>query len=89
MYISIDPQYFPETQDLPPEYEEEDEVDYGLDDEDMDNEILDDLCIQNYDSVEKVLNQQEMTQQKNKKYRNKIINDAKTKRNQLKVIRLL
>ena len=62
--ISIDPQYFPETQDLPPEYEEEDEVDNGLDDEDMDNEILDDLGIQNYDSVEKVLNQQEMTQQK-------------------------
>ena len=30
----------------------------------MDNEILDDLGIQNYDSVEKVLNQQEMTQQK-------------------------
>ena len=24
--MSIDPQYFPETQDLPPEYEEEDEV---------------------------------------------------------------
>ena len=66
--ISIDPQYFPETQDLPPEYEEEDEVDYGLDNADMDNEILDDLGVQNYDSVEKVLNQQEMTQQKNKKY---------------------
>ena len=64
---SVDPQYFPETQDLPPEYEEEDEVDYGLDDEDMDNEILNDLGIQNYDSVEKVLNQPEMTEQKNKK----------------------
>ena len=36
------------------------------------------------DSVEKVLNQQEMTKQKNKKYLNKIINAAKTKRNQLK-----
>ena len=81
--MSIDPQYFSETQDLPPEYEEEDEVDYGLDDEDMDNEILDDLGIQNYDSV-KMVQQQEMTQKKNKKYLNKIINDAKTRRNQLK-----
>ena len=45
----------------------------------MDNEILNDLGIQYYDSVEKVLNQQEMTQQKNK-----IINDPKTRRNQLK-----
>ena len=33
-------------------------------DEDMDNEILNDLGIQNYDSVEKALNQPEMTQQK-------------------------
>ena len=50
----------------------------------MDSEILNDLGIQNYDSVEKVLNQQKMTQQKNKKYLNKIVNDAKTRRNQLK-----
>ena len=76
--LSIDPQYFPETQDLPPGYEEEEEeVDYGSDNEDIDNEILDDLFIQNYDSVEKILSQQEMTQQKNKKYVNKIIKEAK------------
>ena len=50
----------------------------------MDNEILGDLGLQNYDSVEKVINQQEMTQRKNKKYLNKIVNDAKFKRNQLK-----
>ena len=65
-----------------PEYDDDDEIDYALDDEDMDNEILGDLGLQNYDSVEKVLNQQEMTKQKNKKYLNKIINDAKIKRNQ-------
>ena len=83
--IYVDPQYFPqEPLDLPPEYDDDDEIDYGLDDEDMDNEILNDLGLQNYDSVEKVLNQQEMTKQKNKKYLNKIINAAKTKRNQLK-----
>ena len=83
--IYVDPQYFPqEPLDLPPEYDDDDEIDYGLDDEDMDNEILNDLGLQNYDSVEKVLNQQEMTKQKNKKCLNKIINAAKTKRNQLK-----
>ena len=63
--IRFNPQYFPETQNLPPEYEE--------DDEDMDNEILNELGIQNYDSVTKVLNQPEMTQQKNRKYLNKIV----------------
>ena len=83
--IYVDPQYFPqEPLDLPPEYDEDDEIDYGLDDEDMDNEILNDLGLQNYDSVEKVLNQQEMTERKNRKYLNKIINAAKLKRNQLK-----
>ena len=82
--IYVDPQYFPEEPELLPEYDDDDEIDYGLDDEDMDNEILGDLGLQNYDSVEKVINQQEMTQQKNKKYLNKIINEAKTKRNQLK-----
>ena len=82
--IYVDPQYFPEEPELLPEYDDDNEIDYGLDDEDMDNEILGDLGLQNYDSVEKVINQQEMTQQKNKKYLNKIINEAKTKRNQLK-----
>ena len=82
--IYVDPKYFPEEPELPPEYDEDDEIDYGLDDEDMDNEILNDLGLQNYDSVEKVLNQQEMTKQKNNKYLNKIINAAKLSRNQLK-----
>ena len=82
--IYVDPQYFPQEPQLPPEYDDDDEIDYGLDDEDMDNEILGDLGLQNYDSVEKVINQQEMTKRKNKKYLNKIINEAKFKRNQLK-----
>ena len=82
--IYVDPQYFPEEPKLPPEYDEDEEIDYGLDDEDMDNEILGDLGLENYDSVEKVMNQQEMTERRNKKYLNKIINDAKFKRNQLK-----
>ena len=78
--IYIDPQYFPKEPELPPEYDYDDEIDYGIDDEDMDNEILDDLGLQNYDSVEKVVNQQEMTERKNRKY----LNAAKLKRNQLK-----
>ena len=82
--IYVDPQYFPEEPELLPEYDDDDEIDYGLDHEDMDNEILGGLGLQNYDSVEKVINQKEMTQQKNKKYLNKIINEAKIKRNQLK-----
>ena len=82
--IYVDPKYFPEEPESPPEYDNDDEIDYGIDDEDMDNEILGDLGLQNYDSVEKVMNQQEMTQRKNKKYLNKIVNDAKLKRNQLK-----
>ena len=56
----------------PPEYDDNNEFDYGLDDEDMHNEILDDLGLKNYDSIVKVLNQK-MTQQKNRKYLNKII----------------
>ena len=82
--IYVDPKYFPQEPKLPPEYDEDEEIDYGLDDEDMDNEILGDLGLENYDSVEKVMNQQEMTERRNKKYLNKIINDTKFKRNQLK-----
>ena len=55
--ISVDPQYFPETQVLPPEYEEE-EVDYEIDDEDIENEILNDLELPNYDTVDKITNHQ-------------------------------
>ena len=61
----MDPKCFPqESQDMPPEYDDDD---YGLDDDDMDNEILNDLGIQNYDSVDKVLNQPELNQEKKQK----------------------
>ena len=52
--------------DLHPEYDEEEEPDYALADEDLVNEILNDLNIQNYDSVEKVLSQPEMTDKSGK-----------------------
>ena len=60
--IYVDPQYFPQKpQDLPPpEYDEDEEIDYALDDEDEVNYTLDDLGISNYDEVEKRLNEPEM-----------------------------
>ena len=83
--IYVNPQYSPEEpQDLPPEYEEDEEIDYALDEEDSANMILDDLDLSNYDDIEKQINQPEMTQQKIKKYVNKKLKDAELKRHQLK-----
>ena len=82
--IHVDPQYFPEEpQDMPPEYEEDEEIDYTLDEEDSANMILDDLGLSNYDDIEKRLNQPEMTQQKIKRFVDKKLEAAKYKRNQL------
>ena len=87
--IYVNPQYFPEEpQDMPPEYEEyeeDEEIDYALEEEeDSANLILDDLGLSNYDDIEKQLNQPEMTQQKIKLYVNKKLKDAGFKRHQLK-----
>ena len=83
--IHVDPQYFPEEpQDMPPEYEEDEEIDYALDEEDSANMILDDLGLPNYDDIEKQINQPEMTQKKIKLYVNKKLKDAEFRRNQLK-----
>ena len=73
-----------EGEDLPPEYEEDEEIDYALDEEDSVNMILDDLGLSNYDDIEMQINQPEMTQQKIKLYVNKKLKDAVIKRNQLK-----
>ena len=83
--IYVDPQYFPEEpQDLPPEYEEDEEIDYALDEEDSANMILDELELSNYDDIEKQLNQPEMTPKKYQKFINKKLKDAIKVRNQLK-----
>ena len=83
MYVN--PQYFPEEpQDMPPEYEEDEEIDYALDEEDSANTILDDLGLPNYDAIEKQLNQPEMTQKRIKRYVDKQLKDAEFKRHQLK-----
>ena len=72
--IYVDPQYFPQKpDDLPPEYDDDEGVDYTIADEDLINETLNDLDIPNYESVDMVINQPEMTPQKTKSYLNKII----------------
>ena len=83
--IYVNPQYFPEEpQDMPPEYEEDEEIDYAMDEEDSTNLILDELGLSNYDDIEKQLKEPEMTQLRAKKYINKKLEDANFKRNQLK-----
>ena len=82
--IYVDPQYFPQDlQELPPEYNDDEEVDYAMDDEDMTNNILDDIGIPNYENVDNILNQPEMNPKKTKAYLKKVIKYAKFKRSQL------
>ena len=82
--IYVDPQYFPQDpQELPPEYDDDEGVDYTMDDEDMTNNILDDIGIPNYENVDNLLNQPEMNPTKTKAYLNKILKEAVFKRNQL------
>ena len=82
--IYIDPQYLSENpQELPPEYDEDEEVDYAIDNEDLIKETLEDIGISNYEEIEKILNQPDMTPQKTKAYLNKIIKDANFKKKQL------
>ena len=82
--IHVDPQYFPEEPELPPEYDDDEEIDYGIDDEDMDDEILNEMDVPNYDTVEKILNQPEMNDKKSKAYLRKIVTQTRTKRNSLR-----
>ena len=82
--MSIDQEYMNELEDLPPEYEEEEEgPDYGIIEEDRINEVLDKLDIPNYEVVELRLQQKEMNDQKRKAYLSKISNDAKNQRSKL------
>jgi len=41
----IDPEYMPQPEDLPPEYEEDETPDYNIFEEDRINEFLDNLGI--------------------------------------------
>ena len=77
-------QIYVDPQDMPPEYEEDEEIDYALDEEDSANIILDELELSNYDDIEKQINQPEMTPRKIKRYIDKKLKDAEFRRNQLK-----
>ena len=82
--IYIDPQYFPQNQDLPPEYDDDEVPDYAMDNDDITKEQLDDIGLPNYDSVDMVLSQPEMTPKKSQSYLKKILKNASLKRHQLK-----
>ena len=82
--IYVDPQYFPHDQELPPEYDDDEVPDYAMDDDDITKEQLDDIGLPNYDSVDMVLSQPEMTPKKSRSYLKKILKSASLKRNQLK-----
>ena len=79
--IYVDPQYLPLE---PPEFDEDEVPDYALDEEDRTNEILKDLEINDYDNVEKIISQPEMTPKKTRSYLKKVIYNANLGRNQLK-----
>ena len=83
--IYVDPQYFPEKpQDMPPEYEEDEEIDYALDEEDSVNMILDELELSNYDDIEKQLERPEMPKSQIKPFLKKKLEAADHRRQQLK-----
>ena len=82
--IYVDPQYFPQNQDLPPEYNEDEGIDYTMTDYDETQSQLSDLELPNYESIGMVLNQPEMTSQKSKGYLKNVLKNASIKRNQLK-----
>ena len=83
--IYVDPQYFPEKpQDMPPEYEEDEEIDYALDEEDSVNMILDELKLSNYDDIEKQLERPEMPKSQIKPFLKKKLEASDHRRQQLK-----
>ena len=82
--IYVDPQYLSKNlQELPPEYDDDEEVDYTIDDEDLIKGILEDIGISDYEQIETILNQPEMTDKKKRLFINKIMKNAKFKRKQL------
>ena len=82
--IHIDPEYMYEPEDLPPEYEEEEEgPDYNILEEDAINQALDELQIPNYEDIELQLQQEDMNDQKRKSYLTKTLKKAIDKRKRL------
>ena len=59
--IYVDPEYLPQNEDLPPEYEEDETPDYAILEEDRINQILDQLDISNCDDIESQLNEENLS----------------------------
>ena len=82
------PQYEPLLEEipkeLPPEYDYDEEVDYAIHDEDLTMDRLNELSLKNYQDLEEVYNNPEMTRKNKLAYFQKIINKAERERNRLK-----
>ena len=78
----IDPEFMPQPEDLPPEEEEEEKEgpDYAIIEEDRINETLDKLGIPNYETVEVVLQQEEMNDTKRRGYLKTVMKNAEKQR---------
>ena len=75
--VYADPQ---DPHDLPPEYDDNEDINYTMADEDIQRDILNASELKNYETVNMVINQPEMTPKKIKSYLEKIVNDAKKKK---------
>ena len=73
-----------DPQEPPPEYDDDEEIDYAIDDYDLTNKILDDMNLANYEDVDHKLKSQKMTHKNKGLYLSKIIKDATYRRHQLK-----
>jgi len=83
--IYVNPQYFhQDLQEPPPEYDDDEEVDYKIDDFNLTNHLLDNMNLQNYNDIDCQLKQPEMTPQKTQGYLKKLIKNATSERNKLK-----
>ena len=82
------PQYEPLLEEipeeLPPEYDYDEEVDYAIHDEDLTMDRLNESSLKNYQDLEEVYNNPEMTRKNKLAYFQKIINKAERERNRLK-----
>ena len=82
--VYVDPQYLPEEpQDMPPDYDEDEEIDYAIGEEDNANYILDELKLANYDDIQKRLDEPEMDALKIRNYLKREIKKAKDARSRI------
>ena len=82
--LYVEPEYMYEPEDLPAEYEEEEEVsDYTIIEEDRINQALDNLNIPNYNDVDLRLKEDEMDDKKTKSYLRNVIKKADEQRKKI------